>query len=70
MLRAQFGLAPAPMAQWWTRLQEVPAEERGTMADALAGDTRGGAAAPRTDRAPRRRGGRRRGRRSGKPAAS
>jgi poly(A) polymerase len=69
LLRAQFGLAPAQMAQWWTRLQEVPAEERGTMADALAGGTRAGAGAPRTDRAPRRRGGRRRGRRAPKPAA-
>jgi poly(A) polymerase len=71
LLRAQFGLAPAEMAQWWTRLQEVSAEERGSMADALASGTRGGAGAgaPRTDRAPRRRGGRRRGRRSPKPAA-
>jgi poly(A) polymerase len=68
LLRAQFGLAPAEMAQWWTRLQEVSVEERGTMADALAGGTRGGAGAPRTDAAPRRRGGRRRGRRSPKPA--
>jgi poly(A) polymerase len=39
LLRAEFGLAPAEMAQWWTRLQEVPAEERGRMADALAGAT-------------------------------
>ena len=70
LLRAQFGLAQTEMAQWWTRLQEVSAEERGTMADALTGGTRAGsAAAPRTDRAPRRRGGRRRGRRSTKPAA-
>jgi poly(A) polymerase len=70
LLRAQFGLAQTEMAQWWTRLQEVSAEERGTMADALTGGTRAGsAAAPRTDRAPRRRGGRRRGRRTTKPAA-
>ena len=40
LLRAQFGLAPQEMAQWWTRLQEVSAEERGRMADALAGATR------------------------------
>ena len=68
LLRAQFGLAPAEMAQWWTRLQEVSAEERGTMADALAGSTRAGAGAPRSDGAPRRRGGRRRGRRTPKSA--
>jgi poly(A) polymerase len=54
LLRAAHGLAPADMAQWWTRLQEVSAEERGRMADALAGETSGRSAAP---------GGRRRGRR-------
>jgi poly(A) polymerase len=53
LLRAQFGLAPAEMAQWWTRLQEVSPEERGRMADALAGDTR--AAAPGARRRSRRR---------------
>jgi poly(A) polymerase len=36
-LRAEFGLAPRDMADWWTRLQEVSPEERGSMADALAG---------------------------------
>jgi poly(A) polymerase len=70
LLRAQFGLAPVEMAQWWTRLQEVSVEERGTMADALAGGGRQGPAAPRADGTPRRRGGRRRGRRAAKPAAS
>ncbi|HEY0766345.1 MAG TPA: polynucleotide adenylyltransferase PcnB [Steroidobacteraceae bacterium] len=55
LLRAEFGLAPGEMAQWWTRLQEVPVEERGRMADALAGE--GGAS-----QGPRR-GGRRRRRR-------
>jgi hypothetical protein len=44
------------MAQWWTRLQEGSAEERATMADAIAGDAR----APRQAS---RRGGRRRRRR-------
>lgn len=62
LLRAQFGLAPQEMAQWWTRLQEVSAEERGRMADALAGETR---APP----GPKRRGRSRR-RRSGAPKAS
>src|SRR5580658_9651063 len=38
LLRAQYGLAPNEIAQWWTRLQEVSAEERGAMADALAND--------------------------------
>ena len=37
LLRAQYGLAPAEMADWWTRLQEVSAEERAQMADALTG---------------------------------
>jgi len=32
-------LAPRDMAQWWTRLQEVSVEERGRMADALAGES-------------------------------
>ncbi len=37
LLRADFGLAPREMAQWWTRVQEVSAEERATMADSLTG---------------------------------
>jgi poly(A) polymerase len=53
LLRAQFGLAPREMADWWTRLQEVNPEERGRMADALAGE-------PRSTAGPRRRGRRRR----------
>ena len=39
LLRAQFGLASNEMAQWWTRLQEVSAEERGQMADSLSGQS-------------------------------
>ena len=39
LLRAQHGLAPAEMADWWTRLQEVSAQERGEMADALSGQS-------------------------------
>jgi poly(A) polymerase len=55
LLRAQYGLASAEMAQWWTRIQEVAAEERGRMADALAGD-----GAPRAPQGARRRSRRRR----------
>ena len=63
LLRAQFGLAPQEMAQWWTRLQDVSAEERGRMADELAGDTRPAPAGTR-----RRTRGRRR--RAGAPKTS
>ncbi len=59
LLRAQLGMAAQETADWWTRLQEASAEERGRMADGLAGEARApGAAAPR-------RGGRRRRRRGG-----
>jgi len=58
LLRAQYGLASAEIVDWWTRIQEVSAEERGRMADALTGQ------AQRTEGAPRR-GGRRRRRRRG-----
>jgi poly(A) polymerase len=47
LLRAQHGLASNEIAQWWTRIQEVSAEERGQMADALTGQ------AQRTDSPPR-----------------
>jgi poly(A) polymerase len=52
LLRAESGLAPDPMAQWWTRIQEASVEERGRMADALAGGagTRGPPAARRRRR--------------------
>jgi len=53
LLRAEHGLAPPDVAQWWTRLQQVPPEERARMADALTGE-----AGP--PQAPRRRGRRRR----------
>jgi poly(A) polymerase len=55
LLRAQFGLAPAEMARWWTRVQEASSEERGRMADALAGETRAPGPAPRRGRRRRRR---------------
>ena len=57
LLRAQFGLAPPEIAQWWTRIQEVSTEERGRMADALAGDTRAPGPARRRGRGRRRRSG-------------
>jgi poly(A) polymerase len=59
LLRAELGLAPAEVAQWWTRVQEVSAEERGQMADELTGQSQ------RLEGAPPRRGGRRRRRRRG-----
>lgn len=39
LLRAQYGLASTEMVQWWTRIQEVSAEERGQMADSLSGQS-------------------------------
>jgi poly(A) polymerase len=39
LLRAQFGLATEEMADWWTRIQEVSAEERAQMADAITGQS-------------------------------
>ncbi|HVS76887.1 MAG TPA: hypothetical protein VHE11_08135, partial [Steroidobacteraceae bacterium] len=57
LLRAELGLASPEMARWWTRVQEVPHEEQGRMADELAQ-----AAGPRPDR-PRSGRRRRRGRR-------
>ena len=56
LLRAEHGLAPREMADWWTRVQQVSVPERETMADALAGS------GPRREGA--RRGPRRRRRRS------
>jgi poly(A) polymerase len=54
LLRAEHGLAPADMAKWWTRVQEVPVEERDRMADALAGEAPA-RAAPTGRRGSRRR---------------
>jgi poly(A) polymerase len=66
LLRAQHGLASEEMAQWWTRIQEVSAEERGQMADSLSGH------APRLDGPPRggSGGGGRRRRRRRRPSGS
>ena len=60
LLRSELGLAPAEIARWWTRLQEVPPEEQGRLADSLAE----GSGQPQRPRAGRRRRGGRRGRRS------
>jgi poly(A) polymerase len=59
LLRSEHGLAPRDVAQWWTRVQEVSAEERDRMADALAGE------APAHPARGVRRRGRRRRRRTG-----
>ncbi len=58
LLRAQFGMASAEIATWWTDLQRVSEDEQGRMADALAAapERPGG----QTGRRRRRRGGRRR----------
>jgi poly(A) polymerase len=62
LLRAELRLASPEMAQWWTRIQQVSAEERAQMADALnprggppriGGGGEGGGGGPR--RGPRRR---------------
>ncbi|HEY1873191.1 MAG TPA: polynucleotide adenylyltransferase PcnB, partial [Steroidobacteraceae bacterium] len=58
LLRAQYGLAPETMANWWTKLQEVSVEERGRMADALGqGSGPQGPPRSRRRRRPRRRAG-------------
>jgi poly(A) polymerase len=59
LLRAEYGLASAEMADWWTRIQEVSPDERGVMADSLTGQPQ------RMEGAAPRRGGRRRRRRRG-----
>jgi poly(A) polymerase len=63
LLRAEHGLAPAEMAKWWTRIQEVGGEERARMADEMnpgGGPPRSGGSGSSGRRGPRRR--RRRGR--------
>jgi poly(A) polymerase len=63
LLRAEFGLASRETAGWWTRIQEVSAEERAQMADAITGQTQRAEGPPR-------RGGRRRRRRRRSPGAA
>jgi poly(A) polymerase len=62
LLRAQRGLASPEVADWWTRVQEVPAHKREEMADGLTG-----AVPPRMDSASPERGRRRRRRRRPSP---
>ena len=57
LLRAEFGMAPAEITEWWTQVQTVSADERARMADALTGQSL------RSEGAPRRTGRRRRRRR-------
>jgi poly(A) polymerase len=57
LLRAELGLASPDMARWWTEVQEVPHEEQGQMADALAQTAGSRPARPKSGR--RRRRGRR-----------
>ena len=37
LLRAEHGLAPREIADWWTRIQEVSSEERSRMVDEMSG---------------------------------
>jgi poly(A) polymerase len=60
LLRSAQGLAPKGVAEWWTRLQAVSAEEREHMVDSLAQES---GARPKSDGRPRGRR-RRRGRRA------
>jgi poly(A) polymerase len=65
LLRAEHGLAPKEMAEWWTRLQEVSSEEQVRMAESLTGR---GAPPSGERRGMRRR--RRGGRKRQRPASS
>ncbi len=70
LLRADIGLAPRDIADWWTRVQEVSQADREVLADAMSREPRaaGEGAGAGTGR---RRGGRRRRRGRGRaPAAS
>ncbi|HEX7417558.1 MAG TPA: polynucleotide adenylyltransferase PcnB [Steroidobacteraceae bacterium] len=67
LLRAELGLASSEMGRWWTRLQEVSAEERAELADQLpkggSHAASGSGADAGAEGAPARRGPRRRRRR-------
>jgi poly(A) polymerase len=57
LLRADMGLAPRDIADWWTRVQEVSQLDRDRMADALGTQPRpAGEGSPRRPRRRRRRG--------------
>jgi poly(A) polymerase len=55
LLRARYGLASQETADWWTRIQEVSAEERDQMADRLTGQAQRSDGPPRSNGARRRR---------------
>jgi poly(A) polymerase len=52
LLRAEHGLASRETAEWWTRIQQVDADERARMVDAISGQS---AAGDGPSRGPRRR---------------
>jgi poly(A) polymerase len=54
LLRAEYGLAPREIADWWTRIQEVSGEERVRMVDEMAPQG-GGPPRQGARRGPRRR---------------
>ena len=57
LLRADMGLAPRDIADWWTRVQEVSQTDRDRMADALGVQRPAGeGGGPRRPRRRRRRG--------------
>jgi poly(A) polymerase len=66
LLRADIGLAPREIADWWTRVQEVSQTDREALADAMAHEPRGAGEGS----GGRRRGRRRRRGRGRAPAAS
>ena len=68
LLRAEYGLASSEIAQWWTRIQEVSAEERGQMADSLTGQAQRTDGPPRSNNGGGGGGGGRRRRRRRRPA--
>jgi poly(A) polymerase len=68
ILRAQFGLASNEMVEWWTRIQEVSAEERGQMADSLTGQAQRNDSPPRGNSGGGGAGGGRRRRRRHRPS--
>ncbi|MGH8150658.1 MAG: polynucleotide adenylyltransferase PcnB [Steroidobacteraceae bacterium] len=55
LLRAEHGLAPRQIAEWWTRVQQVSPPERAEMADAIAGTAPSGERRAGARRGPRRR---------------
>ena len=54
LLRAEHGLAPQEIADWWTRIQEADSDERARMIDAIAVQGEGTRRGPRQRRRRRR----------------